>query len=583
MKRNFFKVFVPLVLVGASAGLAACGGGSGSRPSSGEIPGINVDPDDHNEKGIELCCYFPNFGASNDKVQNGVLANLIRETTTYKVQFNQLSESAADTEINNLLSMKEPVDMLKCAPTVFNNYVTGGYFTDLTPFLSQERYGGRIVDSEGTKFKDLFTDEQWEACTYNGKIYAIPEYGHSIFTSQALVWNKDHLKIVGITKIPETLTEFNTAVHALQEHFGTNSNYHAFGLTGNIAQDNTISPAFGVPMQWWEDSDGNLQHMLFSTEMENYLRYMNSLRRENIIVSDWVGQGEVNAMSNFTKELCSVYCGSYWNIKDLRSQLVGAYQSFPKVKVGETERPMNDTEKKEYVRGKASFVSLKDDALVSWRVSLRGDGYANSKVQKQGMFRDNRTVGFYITVPITNAARTAYTLDWVIRKNYEECTKYVVAGKEGLHYDYCEASDEGAIKLNTDPAKYVKKYDCYDDDISGMEQFQTACNGKYGRRFWPLAEAGFDAWNCLVVNEKGEEDFERVISNPFGIHPVIEKFAKYDLKAQNESITKVQYCINAKDDDVFATRLNSSRDTYKTKYYDKFSADINAWYKSKDK
>lgn len=562
--KNSLKV---LAILSCTAAISACFGGTALDPK----PDLNVDVSQHSD--IKINAYFPAFGCDAKKVSDGFLANQIREMTTYQVDFHQLSESGGDTEVNKLLSTKEPVDMLKCAPTLFNSYVTDGYFTDLTDVI--EKYGDTPVDSKGTKFKDIFTEEQWKACSYNGKIYGIPEYGHTAMVNQAMVWNTDHLKEVGITKIPETIKEFDDALYALQKHFGTdagNMNYYAFGLTGNIATDNSISPAFGVPMQFYEDANGDLQNMIMSDEMANYITYVNKLKRDGIIVNDWIGQAETKSIDNFVKGYCSVYCGSYWNIKELRRSMIASYKSFP-------SDVKSDAQKKEYVTGTSKLCELKDDALVGWRVGLRGDGSFNSKVQDKFMSRDNRTVGFFITVPVACAKRAAYVVDWVIRKNTEESTIMLVAGKEGVHYDFTTADDPDAVALYTKPVKYIKKYDKFDEDISGMSQFQTGVYCDVAREWWPIAEAGFDAWNVLLLDENGNEDSSRVIGNPFAMHPVIAKFSKYDLKGQNHVITHVQRCINAANDADLASRIQNARNTYCENYYNKFASDINSWYK----
>lgn len=532
---------------------------------------LTIDVTDHSD--IVLKTYFPNFGVPNAKIKEGWLGQALNAHTTYNVEYNQFS-NAADTEANNLLNTKEPIDMLKATSTIFNNYVTHGYFTDLTDAI--EKYMDVVVHPDGRTFKELYTEEQWEACSYNGRIYGIPEIGHTSMVNQALVWNRDHLKAVGINKIPETIGEFKTALNKLTEHFKPlNNNYYAFGLNGNISISNPISPAFDVPAQWYIDDEGKLQNMIMSEEYKNYSEFMNQCLLDGQIALDWVSQSEANCMSNFVKENCSVYVGSYWNIQSTRDQLCSSYQSFP-------DDIMSNSQKRAYVYGESVRVTLKDDALLSWNVYLKGDGTHNSPVQSVGKVReDGNGVGYYITVPVACAQRTAYVLDWVCRKNTEEATILAIAGEEGLHFDYCESGDEGAIKLNKQENTYVKLYDRYHDDIKGMSQFQTSVNCDVAREWWPVAEDGFNAWNVLVVDEQGQVETERLIENEFALHPVLPKFASVDLVAQNYVVTQAQYLINA-DEGEHDELLEEARTAYNTRYYSKFDKEINDWY-SKNK
>lgn len=535
---------------------------------------LSVDVENHSD--ITLKTMFPNFGCTNEKVREGWLGKAIERYTTYNVDYNQFSE-AADTEANKYLNTKEPIDMMKITPTIFNNYVTYGYFTDLTDVI--EKYGNRVIDSKGTKWKDLYTKEQWEACSYNGRIYGIPEFGHTAMNNQALVWNTDHLKAVGIQKIPETISEFRTALEKLQAKYGPgNQNYYAFGLNGNISVGNPISPAFEVPEQWYVDSNGDLQNMLMAPQMKNYLSFMNGLLHDGFIANDWVSQGEQQCISNFVKENSSVYVGSYWNITSAREAMIATYKSWPT----DVHEFWNAKLKKQYVYGEQRRVSYKDDALIGWNTWMKGDGTNGSVAQEKGKARDSMSVGYYCTVPVACAKNAAYVIDWISRRNTEECTVLMIAGEEGKHFDYCAAGDEGAIKLNTKSgeAKYVKTYPDFLTDISGMSQFQTSVNCDVARVWWPVAEDGFNAWDVLIVDQNGQQDNSRMIYNAFGYHPVLPNFASVDLEAQNYVVTQAQYCINIATDSFEAT-LETARQNYNTRFYSKCASEINGWYHSK--
>lgn len=531
-------------------------------------PDLNVDVSNHDD--ITLKAYFPNFGCSNQKVERGWLAKEIIRQTGYNVNFKQFSPSM-DTEVNKFLNTQEPIDMMKVGGTMFNNYVTLGYYTDLTDVI--EKYANIVVKPDGTTFKNLFTEEQWEACSYNGRIYAIPEIGHTLMADQALVWNTDHLKAVGITKIPETISEINDAFYALQEHFGPqNRNYFAFNLYRTIPVNNPLGAAFDVPAEWYVDDNGNLQNVVHSTQFENYMKWTNTLLNDGIIPVDWVSHLETDAMNNFVRQNTSCYVAAYWNITPVRDMLINSYTGFPSDVVLKTD-------KEAYVYGEIERATYKNDALLGWNVFAKGDGTHGSLVQEKTKVREGPTgVGYYITVPVACAKRAAYVVDWVCKKNTEAMTITLIAGEENTHYEYVNKDDPDAIKLNTPEEKYVKINDRFLADISGMSQFQTSVNNDIARQWWPVAEAGFNAWNVLVVDENGQEDRTRVVENPFKLHPVLPNFAKVDVEAQNYVITQAQALINAEPgslmDDLAATRR-----AYNTRYYDKCKDEINTWFK----
>lgn len=561
-----FKFKVPFItsMVAMMALISGCGGMADNSPD------LNVDVT--NREGITLEAYFPNFGCSNTKIRKGWLSKEIVRQTGYNVNFNQFSGSM-DVEVNKFLNTREPIDMMKVGGTMFNNYVTRGYFTDLTDVI--EKYANVVVKPDGTTFKNLFTEEQWEACSYNGRIYAIPEIGHTAMADQALVWNRDHLKEVGINKIPETIGEIDAAIKALSAHFKPkNKNYYALGIYGTIPVNNPLSCAFEVPAEWWVDENGDLQNVMQSEEWGTYLKWVNGLLNGGHIAGDWVSQSETHAMNNFVKENCSVYIASYWNITPLREMLVSTYQSFP-------EGMITGTEKREYVYGESKLVSYKDDALASWNVYALGDGNFGSVPQEEGIVRGAITgVGYYITVPIACSKRAAYVVDWVCQKNTEEMTITLIAGEEGLHYDFTTAEDPDAITLLKTEPTYIKLHeDKFLEDISGMSQFQTSVNNDIAREWWPVAEAGFNAWNVLVIDENNKQDNDRVLENPFLYHPVLKSFSKVDLEAQNYVITQAQSLINADPED-FDSTISKARDDYNKRFYNLCKDEINSWYKA---
>ena len=530
--------------------------------------GSTIDPNadwtidvDSTKSDVTLNTYFPASGKSNDFFQNSFIPTKLKTLTGYNVKYNQTSESSADSQVQALLTGKDNVDMLKIGSTLFNNYVTSGYFTDLTEGI--EKYAPNLESLSN------ITKEQWEACTYDGKIYAIPEVGHTTMVNVGLVWNMDHLKAVGITKMPDTITEFSTALNKLQEHFGTNANYHALGLAGTMSEQNPITSAFDVPKNRYENKDGELENMLFSDNTENYLNYMNKFATNNVIASGWCGQVESTVMSNFVNGYSSVISSSYWNVTNLRKSMIASYPGFP-------DDISTEAKKEAYIYGTkdSEYGYASDDAMIQRNVFLKGDGTNGSNVQTKGKARDSHGVAYYITVPVANSKRAAYMLDWVNSKQTEEATVLAIAGEEGTHYSKTTSIDKDAVKLNTTAGQedeYIKILPKFYDEISGMSQYQTAVNPTVARKWWPIAEKGFDAWSVLVT------DTDQLILDPFALHPILKEYSKVDLLAQNYVVTQLQNIINKG-----VSQLENARTTYTKRFFKtEVKDEINSWYKSK--
>lgn len=553
MKKGMLFETVGLSILAMS--LASCGGGIDPTPDWT----IDVNA---NKSDITLNTYFPASSKSNEYFQNSYIPQQLEKITGYKVNYNQTSEGGADTQVQALLTGKDNVDMLKIGGTLFNNYVTSGYFTDLTDGI--KKYAPNLESLS------KITKEQWDACSYDGKIYAIPEVGHTTMVNVGLVWNMDHLKKVGITETPDTISEFDAAIKKLQEEFGkNNANYHALGIAGTMSEANPITSAFDMPKNFYVNDKGELENMLFSDRTEAYLEYMNSLAKINAIASGWSGQVESTVMSNFVNEYSSVMVSSYWNVTPLRKSIIASYKSFP-------DNVATEKQKTQYVYGTEDheYGEAAPDALIQWEVFLKGDGQFGTNYQEKGKTRDSWGIAYYITVPVANAKRAAYTLDWVNLKQTEESTILTVAGTEGLHYEKATKDDKDAVKLLTEegePEEYVKVLDKFYEDISGNSQYQTAVNPTVARKWWPVAEKGFDAWEVLVT------DPDQLILDPFAVHPVLKEFAKVDLLAQNFVVTSLQNVINKG-----TSQLEAARKNYTSRFWkDSVKNEVNTWFKNK--
>jgi len=546
--------------------LNSCGTG-GVDPTPDWTVDVNA-----NKENITLNTLFPASGRNNSFFADSYLPRAFEKATGYKVIYNQTTESGADVEVNAKLNTKEEIDMLKISETLFNNYVINGYFTDLTDGL--KKYAPNLFTLSE------ITDEQWEACTYNGKIYAIPEVGHTTMIGDALVWNMEHLAKVGISKMPSTISEFDEAMEKLQAEFGdvekypnTAANYHAFALNQNRSEGNTIAATFDMPSWWFINDNNEVETMLNAKETENYLTYMHTLYERNMLAKGWSGTSESTCINNMVSGYASCIALPYWNMTTLRESAIDAYKG-----IDGTFQSKNEEEKTNKVYGVAEtkYGVAPSDALFQWNKFLLGDGTHGTNVQKTGRARDSHGIAYYITVPVSCASRAAYTLDWINYKQSEELTILNVAGEEGVHWEKTTSDDKDAIKLNTlegEPEEYVKILDKFDEDINGMSQYQTAVNPSVARKWWPVAEKGFNAWDVLCFDDS------IMILNPIATHPVFKEFSKVDLNARNYVVTQLQNIINQG-----IEKLETAKKNYASRYWkDAVKNEVNTWWQSKDR
>lgn len=533
MKKTYFKLIGMGIMIIPIMSLSSCGN------SIDPTPDLNVDLNDK----PDLYTYFPASGKSNDFFNNSFITGELEEFTGYSVTYNQTTDTGADTEIGNMLTGKDSVHMMKIAPTLFNNYVTQGYFTDLT----------EVIEKFGPNIKEHITDEQWEAATYDGKIYAIPEVGTIPMSNSAIVWNMDHLNEVGITEVPSTIEEFSTANTLLQDKYSeNNANYHSFGLPGTHAEENPICAAFDTPKYFYENDEGEIENMIFSDEMADYLGYMNGLCNYGVLAQSWTTTSASQVLSNFVQENVSCAVVSYWYVEPLKEMLL-ATDSY--------------SEREEV------------DELIDWNQFILGDGTNGSPVQDKPKIRASQGPSYYCTVPVACASQAAYVVDWIDKKMTDEGASIVTAGEEGTHFEYCDSSTEGAIKLGTTDDSgndiYAKILDDYYDDIKGMSQYQTGFNEDVFEKWWPLSESAFNCWDVLVTDE------EQWILNPFALHPVLEEYASIDLKASNQVLTSIQQVISPTNSATVEENIQTAQTLYSGLYWDEeVSTEVNTWYQS---
>ncbi|MGI2295324.1 extracellular solute-binding protein [Paenibacillus sp. GXUN7292] len=137
------------------------------------------------------------------------------------------------------------------------------------------------------KTEEAFPDA-FNYAKINGKLYGIPtlNFYNSEFRSP-IVWRGDWLKNVGIDKAPETLEEFEDALHKIaNEDPDNNGKKDTYGLSSTAL--NMIYGAFGYIPEIWSEKDGKLVYGAVQPEMKEALSLLNKWYDDGIIDPEFV-------------------------------------------------------------------------------------------------------------------------------------------------------------------------------------------------------------------------------------------------------------------------------------------------------
>ena len=532
-KKSVLKM--ALMFVVSVAGLTACDIESLNKA------GAQINLDVNLEEKVDLTVMYPNSGMSNSEFASGRTTKYFEELTGYKVTYEQCLSDQTNV-VQNIIASELPYHMIKMESSTYLAMVSSDAFVDLKPAL--EKYGQDLLKT--------IPQRAWDAVTIDGKIFAIPEVGFGQMRSSALVWNMNQLKEVGITKVPETIGEMNTAFYALQEHFGSqNSSYHAFAMQSASSYIEPIAAAFELNKDFYEDENGNVKHAMYQDKYYDYMSYLNDLVVDKVISMEWEGYTGANIVSLFAQG--NIGCGymPYWNINSLVTSLA--------------TRP-------EFANEDEARSSL------GWSLDVRGDGTNGSINQSKPKTLYYNSIGYYISIPAHMAEYGAYVIDWCNQRITESAFEGYRLGDEGVHFNYVGDDDPDAIKVTVaGEKKNVKLTPKYNIDILPTSMYQTGVNPTVAKELWILSEQSYKCWKVLV-----DTDFDNIVGNAMGMSPYIEGWSEIEEAARAKVITYEQKFINSSSKEKFDSYLASLKNLWEKNYWtEEVNDNVQAWYKNK--
>ncbi|WP_438445435.1 extracellular solute-binding protein [Gorillibacterium sp. sgz5001074] len=230
----------------AASLLAGCGSdgkdsGASASPNGSAAPTANAKPIE-----ISWGVHFQATGV----VADTEVQKWLEKKFNVKIKPVKVSDaSIASGEIPDIFMLGDPSNV--------SAYQNQGVLMSLDPNMLKEKLPEYSKDME--KNAALF-----QTVTFDSKLWAIPMFIDLKPYDLAMLWRKDWLDKVGITKVPETLEEFEKAVYAFaQKDPDGNGKKDSYGLTGTATSTwssgfYSIFGAFGVEPTMWHEKNGQI-------------------------------------------------------------------------------------------------------------------------------------------------------------------------------------------------------------------------------------------------------------------------------------------------------------------------------------
>jgi putative aldouronate transport system substrate-binding protein len=187
--------------------------------------------------------------------------------------------SIASGDVPDLFMLGDPANV--------SAYQSQGVLMSIDPNQLKEKMPEYYQDIEQSKA--LF-----QTVTFDGKLWAIPMFIDLKPYDMGLLWRQDWLEKVGITKLPETLEEFEKAAYAFakQDPDGNGKN-DTYGLTGTATSTwstgfYSIFGAYGVEPTMWLERNGQIVNGSVMPEAKEALEKLHQWYVDGVIDPEFI-------------------------------------------------------------------------------------------------------------------------------------------------------------------------------------------------------------------------------------------------------------------------------------------------------
>lgn len=279
MGKSKFKRLAMLSSIAllTTALVSACG-----TDEKHEAAGTNADPQPVKKYTISWVA-----GQSTPVVENAKMVNYWNEKLNIQLDVWNV-ESKDYNELMNLkfASGEIPDRMLAKGFTSLQKYVDQDLLAEI-PLDMLKKYAPNVYEKTEKEFPNAF-----DYAKINGKIYGIPQLSLYDRFRSPIVWRGDWLENVGITKSPETLEEFESALYKMRnEDPDKNNQKDTYGISQSGLT--SIYGAFGYLPDRWSERDGKLVYGAIQPEMKDALQLLNKWYKDEVIDPEFL-TGENN-------------------------------------------------------------------------------------------------------------------------------------------------------------------------------------------------------------------------------------------------------------------------------------------------
>ncbi|MDF2837350.1 MAG: ABC-type sugar transport system periplasmic component-like protein [Paenibacillus sp.] len=213
-------------------------------------------------------------------VENTKVQKWLEEKYNVKIKPVKVTDaSIASGEVPDIFMLGDPANV--------SAYQNQGVLSSIDPAMLKEKMPEYSADIE--KNAKLF-----QTVTFGEELWAIPMFIDLKPYDLAMLWRKDWLDNVGITKTPETLDEFEKAVYAFaQNDPDKNGKKDTYGLTGTATSTwssgfYSIFGAFGVEPTMWHEKNGEIVNGSVAPETKEALAKLRQWFADGVIDPEFI-------------------------------------------------------------------------------------------------------------------------------------------------------------------------------------------------------------------------------------------------------------------------------------------------------